>query len=83
MLNAVLQYLQPTEFSTPVTYGKNEKCIMLLNSIISLPFFRLLTRLFCQHFLKITNVDKIKNVKKRKKRDQNKKRKKRLFTSMV
>jgi len=35
-----------------------EKCIILLNCIISLPFFRLLTRLFCQRFLKIKNVDK-------------------------
>jgi len=29
---------------------KNEKCVILLNCIISLPFFRLLTHLFCQRF---------------------------------
>ena len=64
LLYAVLQYLQPTEFYTLVTYGKNDKCIILLNFIISLPFFRLLTRLFCQRFWKTKNVDKIKNAKK-------------------
>jgi len=79
LLNVVLQYLQPTEFCTPVTYGKNEKCIILLNCITSLPFFRLLTRLFCQRFLKIKNVDKIKNVKKRKNVTKIKKHKKRFY----
>jgi len=58
-----MQYLQPTEFYTPVIYGKNEKCVMLLNCIISLPLFRLFTRLFCR-FKK--NGDKINNVEKRK-----------------
>ena len=53
LLNAVLQYLQPTEFYTPVTYGKNEKMYYIMKLyIISLPFFRLLTRLFFQRFLK-------------------------------
>jgi len=47
---------------------------MQRDCIISLLFFRLLTRLFCQRFLQMKNVDNIKNVKKRKKRDQNKKK---------
>jgi len=54
----------PTEFYSPVTCGKNKKCIILLKCIISLLFFRLLIRLFCQRFL-IKNVTKIKKRKKR------------------
>ena len=44
-----------------------------------LPFFRLLTRLFCQRFLEIKHVDKIKNVKKRKKLTKIIKKRKNFF----
>jgi len=59
LLNAVLQYLQPTDFYTPVIYGENEKCIILLNCIILLPFCRLLTDNI-KMFKKRKNVTKIK-----------------------
>jgi len=80
LLNAVLQYLQPTEFYTPVsrpttvqptcTYGSTEFSgtanpgVLHSTDDISLPFFRLLTCLFCQRFFKNKNIDKIKKRQK-------------------
>ena len=71
LLNAVLQYMQPTEFYTPVsttvqptcTYGSTEFSGTALFRCRS---FAYLHAYFANVCFKIKNVDKIKNVKKRK-----------------
>ena len=51
--------------------------------MVSKVLLELLDGIFNERFLKIKNVDKIKNVKKKLKRDRNKKLKKRFYIYAV